>query len=62
MTVEEFERAVLDRLQGYRGDVPPERLREHLEEYADIVRDGYRDPYGEEHGVAYAAWNISQCI
>lgn len=62
MTMEEFELAVLSKLREYVGDEPEEVLRGYVRECPDIMGDGYRDPYGEGHGVQYAAWNISQCV
>ena len=62
MTLEEFERAVLERLREYADDRPEGVLLQAMEENSDIVRDGYLDEQEGRHGVNYAAWNISQCI
>lgn len=62
MSMEEFKKRVLDRLRVYARGKSEQELAGALEEYSDIVKDGYTHYQGIEYGCDYAAWNISQCI
>ncbi len=48
--------------KGYSPHKTDEEILEAIEEYDDIMRDGYKSRFGVEYGVDYAAWNISLCI
>ena len=66
MTKDQFKEKVFEKLheKGYSDYKTDEELREAIEEYADIIDDGFSrmKEYGEVSGIRYAANNISMCI
>ena len=62
MTLEDFRQSVLKKLRVYAIGKSDQELTKAIEEYPDIITDGYRHYQGVEYGCDYAAWNISQCI
>ena len=58
----EFKQDVLEKLRVYANHKTEEELMQAIEDYPDIIQDGYNHHYGMEYGCDYAAWNIAQCI
>lgn len=61
-TMEQFKERVLDKLRQYVTGKSETQLIGYLDEYYDIVQEGFTHYRGVEYGCDYAAWNISQCI
>ena len=62
MPLEEFKQLVLIKLREYTPGYSDQYLNNAINEYTDIVLDGYRHYQGIDYGRDYAAWNISMCI
>lgn len=62
MSLEEFKQKVLGKLWMYTNGKTRQELLDAIEEYPDIIQDGYHHHYGLDYGCDYAAWNISLCI
>lgn len=71
MTKDVFRKKVFELLheEGYAPHKSDEELEEALDEYDDILTDGYEmiseeenEADGLRHGIDYAAWNIAMCI
>lgn len=66
MDKEQFKEKVFRKMheKGYADHKTDEEIRQAIQEYDDIIDSGmsWGDQYGEDHGVRYAADNISMCI
>lgn len=62
MNKEEFKNKVLEKLLEYAKNKSEKDLTKAIDEYADIIEEGYTHYQGIEYGIDYAAWNISLCI
>lgn len=62
LTMEQFRERVLDKLKLYAVGKSEEDLINALDEYYDLVQEGFSHYRGKEYGCDYAAWNIAQCI
>lgn len=59
---EEFRSMVLEKLRVYSRGKSEQELTEAMNEYSDLIEEGYTHYQGVEYGYDYAAWNISMCI
>lgn len=65
ISMEEFKERVVELMRTtYATDLEESDIREAVEdeEFASILKDGYNYRFGIEHGIRYAADNISMCI
>lgn len=63
MDIDQFKSEVFNLLKNkYSSYHDDNYLTEAIEEYDDIIRDGYGHRYGQAYGAEYAARNISMCI
>ena len=62
MPLEKFKQLVLTKLRGYAPGYSDQYLIAAINEYTDIVLDGYHHYQGIDYVCDYAAWNISMCI
>lgn len=59
---EEFRNKVLEKLREYTRGKSDQELMKAMDEYSDLMEEGYTHYQGIEYGYDYAAWNISMCI
>ena len=61
---QQFTEAVIKKMKepGYAGHKSEEEIREAIQEYQDIMQDGFHHYFGQEYGIGYAANNISMRI
>ncbi len=62
MDRETFKSKVMDKLRTYAPGRTEQELAEAMDEYADLIEEGYTHYQGVEYGYDYAAWNIAMCI
>lgn len=62
ISLEEFKQKVFEKLKTtYAPNRSDHEIMDAIEEYPEIIHDGYVNRYGQEYGVDYAANNIDLC-